>query len=82
MVSLLSKIKAEKLVFGTFITSPNPLWPNALQRAGLDFVFIDTEHIPIARNELAHICQKHKGRGITPVMKALLPDTPFDKNII
>ncbi|WP_262889484.1 hypothetical protein [Cyclobacterium plantarum] len=42
MMSLLSEIKAEKLVFGTCITSHNPLWPNALQWAGLDFVFIDT----------------------------------------
>ncbi|WP_439482096.1 hypothetical protein [Cyclobacterium plantarum] len=57
MMSLLSTIKAEKLIFGTGITSHNPLWSKVLQRVGIDFVFIDTEHIPIAPNELAPICQ-------------------------
>ena len=43
------KLRAGELVFGTLIVSPSPMWPVALQESGLDFVFIDTEHIALDR---------------------------------
>jgi hypothetical protein len=45
--TLLKKIKAGQMVYGTCIASTAPTWPAIAKRAGLDFVFFDTEHIPL-----------------------------------
>jgi len=45
--SLIEKLEQGKNVYGTCITSTAPMWPGAIKSAGLDFVFIDTEHIPL-----------------------------------
>lgn len=63
-------------MYGTCITSTAPMWPVTLQRAGLDFVFLDTEHIPLDRAELARLCQIFRAYGITPIVRIPKPD-PF-----
>ncbi|MFC4872036.1 HpcH/HpaI aldolase family protein [Negadavirga shengliensis] len=70
------KIKKGIHVYGTCVTSFNPLWPDAIQKAGLDFVFIDTEHISLDRSQVGHLCQTYGGRGITPIVRISRPD-PF-----
>jgi 2-keto-3-deoxy-L-rhamnonate aldolase RhmA len=71
---LLEKLQQGKIVYGTCITSTAPMWPGALKSAGLDFVFIDTEHIPLDRNELALLCQMFKSNGIVPIVRIPSPD--------
>lgn len=71
---LLEKLQQGKNVYGTCITSTGPMWPGAIKSAGLDFVFIDTEHIPLGRNELALLCQLFKANGIVPVVRIPSPD--------
>lgn len=63
-------------MYGTCITSTAPMWPVTLQRAGLDFVFLDTEHIPLDRAELARLCQIFRAYRITPIVRIPKPD-PF-----
>ena len=46
---LRNDLRAGKKIFGTLIVSPSPRWPDAVRDIGLDFVFIDTEHIAIGR---------------------------------
>lgn len=75
-MSLLEKIKSGKPVYGTCITSPAPMWPAVARRAGLDFVFLDTEHIPLGRVELTQLCQAFKAMDITPIVRIPKPD-PF-----
>jgi 2-keto-3-deoxy-L-rhamnonate aldolase RhmA len=72
--ALLEKLKAGKNVYGTCITSTGPMWPGAIKSAGLDFVFIDTEHIPLGRTELALLCQLFKAHEITPIVRIPSPD--------
>ncbi len=72
--ALLEKLKVGKNVYGTCITSTGPMWPGAIKTAGLDFVFIDTEHIPLGRTELALLCQLFKALEITPVVRIPSPD--------
>lgn len=72
--ALLEKLKAGKNVYGTCITSTGPMWPGAIKSAGLDFVFIDTEHIPLGRNELAVLCQLFKANDIVPIVRIPSPD--------
>lgn len=38
-------------VYGTCITAYNPLWPRVWEAVGLDFVFLDTEHIALENLE-------------------------------
>jgi len=56
-------------VFGTLITSPAPMWPQALSRSGLDFVFIDTEHVAIGRETLSRMCYAFRSVGLPPLVR-------------
>jgi len=68
------RIQSGELVVGTCVTSNNPLWPKALVSSGLDFVFIDTEHISLTRKDLAEMCQTYAGRGIIPIVRVYKAD--------
>ncbi len=72
--TLLKKIKAGKIVYGTCITSTSPTWPAIALRSRLDFVFLDTEHIPLERMEIARMCQTFRAMGIAPVVRIPSPD--------
>lgn len=56
-------------VYGTTLTAPSPLYLSIVARAGLDFVFIDTEHICLDRQETAWFCRAIQGMGRTPVVR-------------
>ncbi len=73
--TLLNKIKSGQTVYGTCITSTAPMWGKAARNAGLDFVFLDTEHIPLERMEIALLCQLYKAMGIAPVVRIPSPDS-------
>ena len=61
-------------VYGTLIVSPSPSWPNLVGTLGLDFVFIDTEHIPIDRHDLSWMCRTYRAMNIAPVVRIPAPD--------
>ena len=44
---LKAALRAGRNLFGTLIVSPSPFWPKVIGDCGLDFVFIDTEHIAL-----------------------------------
>jgi 2-keto-3-deoxy-L-rhamnonate aldolase RhmA len=73
---LLEKLKSGGNVYGTCVTSTGPMWPAAIKKSGVDFVFIDTEHVPLARNEMAALCQQFRSLDITPIVRIPSPD-PF-----
>ncbi len=74
--TLLQKLKNGQNVYGTCFTSTAPMWPKVVKQAGLDFVFIDTEHIPLDRAELAKMCQIFRSLDITPIVRIPEPN-PF-----
>ncbi len=53
-----------------------PLWSKAARNAALDFVFLDTEHVPLERMEIAGLCQLYSSMGSAPVVRIPSPD-PF-----
>lgn len=61
-------------VYATCITSPSAKWPPMVAGMGLDFVFIDTEHIPLGRETLAWMCQAYKALGLPPIVRVPKPD--------
>lgn len=73
---LATALRAGRQVFGTLIASPSPRWPQALRGCGLDFVFIDTEHIALDRHQLSWMCQTYAALGLPPIVRIPSPD-PF-----
>lgn len=71
---MLQKLQQGKNVYGTCLTSVSPGWPMVFKKSGLDFAFIDTEHIAIDRSEMAKMCQIMQANGITPVLRIPSPD--------
>ncbi len=71
---LKQKLTKGENVYGTCITVNTPIWPNLVSGSNLDFVFIDTEHIPINRSELAKMCRSYQSHGLTPIVRIPKPD--------
>jgi 2-keto-3-deoxy-L-rhamnonate aldolase RhmA len=71
---LRQQLRAGKTVFGTLIVSPSPRWPEAVRGCGLDFVFIDTEHIALDRVQLSWMCQTYAALGLPPIVRIPSPD--------
>jgi 4-hydroxy-2-oxoheptanedioate aldolase len=67
-------LHAGRRVYGTCITSTSPAWPAMMARVGLDFVFLDTEHIPIDRAQLGWMCQAYAGNNLAPIVRIPKPD--------
>lgn len=66
-----------RTVVSSAMISPSPLWPAQVKQMGLDFVFIDTEHIPFDRQTLAWICQAYSLMGLPSVVRLPSCD-PFE----
>lgn len=71
---LQQKLLNGQLIYGTCITSTAPLWPATVGKTGVDFVFLDTEHIPLGRVELARLCQSFQAFGVAPIVRIPSPD--------
>lgn len=61
-------------VFGTLIASDSPDWVPQLTRMGLDFVFIDTEHLAMDRKVLSWMCRTYAALGLPPIVRIPSPD--------
>ena len=61
-------------VYGTCVVSTSPKWPAMIAGTGLDFAFIDTEHMPIQREQLAWMCQAYSALGLSPIVRIPEPD--------
>ncbi len=72
--AFLTKLRNGKNVYGTCLTAVSPGWPMVLKAAGLDFAFIDTEHMAINRADMAKMSQVVSGYGITPIVRVPSPD--------
>eukprot|EP01116_Phalansterium_solitarium_P021469 TRINITY_DN6681_c0_g1_i1.p1 TRINITY_DN6681_c0_g1~~TRINITY_DN6681_c0_g1_i1.p1 ORF type:complete len:277 (+),score=90.23 TRINITY_DN6681_c0_g1_i1:845-1675(+) len=71
---LAAALKRGDNVYGTCIISPSPHWVPAVRQLGLDFVFIDTEHIPLDRHELSWMCRTYRAMDIAPIVRIPKPD--------
>jgi 4-hydroxy-2-oxoheptanedioate aldolase len=65
-----------KTICGSLIVSPSPKWLKYIEKCGLDFVFIDTEHVALGIANLASMCTMYASRNLAPVVRILAPD-PF-----
>ena len=63
------RFKEDSPLFGTLIVSPSPAWPEAVRDCGLDFIFIDTEHIALDRERLSWMCRTYQAMGLPPLVR-------------
>lgn len=68
-------------VFGTLIASPSPLWPKVLAGCGLDFVFIDTEHVALDRSQVSWMCRTYMALGLPPLVRIPSPN-PYEATVV
>ena len=73
-MSLKKKVQSGKRIYGCALLSSSPLSAKAVRAANLDFVFIDTEHIPLGRETLANMCVLYSALGIPPLVRIPSPD--------
>jgi len=73
-LELSESLRAGRRVYGTLITSPSPHLPDRLRGIGLDFIFIDTEHIPITDHDLSWMCQTYRAMNLVPLVRIPKPD--------
>ena len=66
-IELAAALRSGQRAYGTLITSASPHLPERLHNVGLDFVFIDTEHIPIDDHDLSWMCQVYSGMNLVPL---------------
>lgn len=69
-----NKIAEGENVFGTLVSSMSPHVPPVLSRVGLDFVFIDTEHISLNRENVSWMCNTFNALGIPSIVRIPEPD--------
>ena len=74
---MITALHAGTRVYGTLVASPAPKWPAALAKAGLDFVFLDTEHIALDRAQLSWMCWTYRAMGMAPIVRIPSPD-PYE----
>jgi len=70
-------LHAGQRVYSTAVIATSHRWPEAVQHAGCDFVFIDSEHTPLDRETLAWICQAYRAVDVPPVVRIPSPD-PYE----
>lgn len=71
---LLKALRSGEPVYGTRVVSTSPLWPQATADAGIDFVFLDLEHIPLSRERLTWMCSLFEARGVVPIVRIYEPN--------
>jgi 4-hydroxy-2-oxoheptanedioate aldolase len=70
------KLHAGERLYATLIVSDSPHWPPVVAGLGLDFVFIDTEHIAMDRRQVSWMCRAYAALGLPPIVRIPRPD-PF-----
>lgn len=71
---LKKRLSSGKRIYGTAIVSPSTKWVKVVKQANLDFVFLDSEHIPMGRETLANLCTLYSASGIPPIVRIPSPD--------
>lgn len=66
---LAAMLRGDKTAYGTLMISPSSAFAAAAASTGIDFVFIDTEHVPLDRDELSRMCMLYQALGLPPLVR-------------
>lgn len=67
--SLRESLQAGRRVYGTMVASSSPFWPPLIKRTGVDFVFIDTEHVALDREMASWMCRAYAALDVAPIVR-------------
>lgn len=70
-----------KFVYGMMMVSRSPKFAESVRDLGLDYIFIDTEHITVDRTTLSWMCQTFKAMNIAPIVRIPSPD-PYTASMV
>ena len=56
-------------ICGSLVVSPSPKWLKYVPQAGMDFVFIDTEHVLLDSMTLSWMCMAYSAAGLAPIVR-------------
>ena len=70
-------LRTSDRVYGSLVSAPATLWVGMARGTDLDFVFIDTEHIPNDCQHLSWMCRTYQATGLPPIVRVPKPD-PFE----
>ncbi|MBM3982430.1 MAG: aldolase [Planctomycetes bacterium] len=74
---IIEALHAGRHVFASAVVGVSPQWPDLAKKTGIDFVFVDTEHMPLDRQTLSYLCQTYTALGLPPVVRIPCND-PFE----
>ena len=74
-------LRSRRRVYGTAHISSSPHWSAILPDLGLDFVFIDTEHIALERTTAAWMCRTYRALNLAPIVRIPAPD-PYQASMV
>ncbi len=75
-------LKNGGMIAGTMVMSTSPKWPNYVKEIGLDFVFIDNEHVLMDSSTLSWMCMMYSSLGIAPIVRIPSADPFRATNVI
>lgn len=78
---LRTALRNRETIYGTLVVSPSPSWPSVVAQLGVDYVFVDTEHIPLDRSTLAWMCAVYAAENVAPVVRIPSPD-PYEASMV
>jgi len=58
-----------KIVYGTLVGSTSPKWAADIAKTGADFVFIDSEHLPMNPETRGWMLRCYRAMGIAPIVR-------------
>lgn len=70
-------LRSGRRVYGTSVVASSPMWPSVIAQSGVDFVFLDTEHVARDRATLSWMCRAYEAMGLPPVVRIPSPD-PYE----
>lgn len=76
-LQLRKALASNQKVFGTLLVSRQPKFFEQVANIDIDFVFLDTEHIPMDRENLSMACQYFNKAGIAPIVRIPFPDKNY-----
>lgn len=62
-------LQTGRRAYGTMVVSSSPFWPPLIKRTGVDFVFIDTEHVALDRDMVSWMCRVYAALDISPIVR-------------
>jgi len=58
-----------KRIYGTLVGSTSPKWAADIAKTGMDFVFIDSEHLPMNAETRGWMLRCYRAMGIAPIVR-------------